>query len=93
MTGRGVRGRQQARLLLGAILALDAFLVAVLFVAMPNTMHPMFEAPPLMLGLPLGSLIVAIGIALHLGGLAWMVRILRADPEGHASWWRSVRSR
>jgi hypothetical protein len=87
MTGRGLRGREQARLLLGAVLALDAVL-AFLFVAAPNTMRPMFEAPPSALGLPLGSLIVAIGIALHLGGLAWMVRILRADPEAHPSWFR-----
>ena len=91
MTGRGLRGRQLARLLLGAILACDAVL-AVLYVSAPDMMRPMFEAPPLLLGLPLGSLIVAIGIALHLGGLAWMVGILRVDPEGHASWWRSVRS-
>ena len=91
MTGRGLRGRQQARLLLGAILALDAVL-AFLFVAPPNTIGPMFEAPPSPLGLPLGSVIVAMGLALHLGGLAWMVRILRADPERHRSWWRFDRS-
>jgi hypothetical protein len=41
--------------------------------------------------LPLGSLIVAIGIALHLGGLAWMIRIYRADPEGHGFWVRFAR--
>jgi hypothetical protein len=88
MTGRGLRGRQQARLLLCAILALDAFLAAVLFVAAPNELRPMFESPPSVVGLPLGSLIVASGIAIHLGGLAWMVRILRADPEAHTSWFR-----
>ena len=92
MTGRGLRGRQQARLLLCAILALDAFLVAVLFVAAPNEMRPMFDSPPSLVGLPLGSLIGAIGIAIHLAGIAWMVRILRADPEAHPSWFRATRT-
>ena len=91
MTGRGLRGRQLAQLLLVAVVALDAVL-AILFVTAPNFVGPMFEAPPSLLGLPLGSPIVAIGIALHLGGLAWMVRILRADPEDHRSWWRFDRS-
>ena len=90
MTGRGLRGRQLAQLLLGLTLALDT-LLAFLVVAAPDTTHPRFDAPPLLVGLPLGSVIVAIGIALHLGGLAWMVRILRADPEGHASSFRATR--
>jgi len=92
MTGRGLRGRQQAQLLLGVTLALDA-LLAFLFLSQPGTMGPRIDAPPFLLGLPLGTTIIAIGIALHLGGLAWMVRILRADPERHASSWRAVRSR
>jgi hypothetical protein len=92
MTGRGLRGREQAQLLLGAVLVLDGVLAFLLIVAPPNMMGPMFETPPSAFGLPLGSVIAAIGIALHLGGLAWMVRILRADPEAHSSWWRFDRS-
>jgi hypothetical protein len=90
VTGHGLRGRQIARGLLLAVAAIDV-LVVLLFAAAPHGIGPMFVAPPLALGLPLGSLIVAIGIALHLGGLAWMVRILRADPEGHASSFRATR--
>ena len=92
MTGGGLWGRRAARGLLFAVVAIDV-LVVLLFATAPHGIGPMFEAPPLAFGLPLGSLIVAIGIALHLGGLGWMVRILRADPEGHASSWRSIRSR
>jgi hypothetical protein len=92
MTGRGLRGRRLAGLMLVSVLAIDAF-VALLFIATPNCMCPMYiEPPPLLLGLSLGSLLLVIGIALHLGGLAWMVRLLRADPEGHRSWWRFDRS-
>jgi hypothetical protein len=87
VTGRGLRGRQKARGLLFAVVAIDV-LVVLLFAAAPTGIGPMFEAPPSLVGLPLGSLIVAIGMALHLGGLAWMVRILRADPEAHPSWFR-----
>jgi hypothetical protein len=71
------------------VAAIDV-LVVLLFAAAPHGMGPMFEAPPLALGLPLGSLIVAIGIALHLGGLVWMVRIYRADPERHVSSFRAT---
>jgi hypothetical protein len=90
MTGRGLRGRGLAQMILAATLAIDA-LAALLFTASPHCMCPMFNEPPSSLGLPLGSVIAAVGIALHLGGLAWMVRILRADPEGHRSWWRFER--
>jgi hypothetical protein len=91
MTGQGLHGRRVARSLLFVVIAIDV-VVLLLFAAAPHGMGPMFDAPPLALGLPVGSLIVAIGIALHLGGLAWMVRIVRADPEGHRSWWRFDRS-
>jgi len=79
-----------ARGLLFAVMAIDV-LVVLLFAAAPRGIGPMFEAPPMVVGLPLGSLIVAIGIALHLGGLAWMVRIYRADPEAHPSSFRAAR--
>jgi hypothetical protein len=80
-------------MILVATLAIDA-LVALLVIAAPGScMCPMYsDPPPPLIGLPLGSLIAAIGIALHLAGFAWMVRILRADPEGHRSWWRFDRS-
>jgi hypothetical protein len=76
-----------ARAMLVAVVGIDA-LVALLFSAAPNCMCPMFDAPPSLIGLPLGSVIAAVGIALHLGGLAWMIRIYRADPERHDAWWR-----
>jgi hypothetical protein len=79
--------------MLVSVLAIDA-LVALLVIAAPGScMCPMYsEPPPLLLGLSLGSLLFVIGIALHLGGLAWMIRIYRADPEGHRSWWRFDRA-
>jgi hypothetical protein len=90
VTGRGLRGRESARLIVASVLAIDAC-VALLLMAGPNCMCPMFDAPPSVIGVPIGSVVAAVGIALHLGGLAWMVRILRADPEGHRSWWRFER--
>ena len=84
MTGRGLRGRRAARVMLSAAVAIDAC-VALLFVAPPNDIGPMLSEP----AWPLGWLIPAIGIALNLVGLALMIRIYRADPEGHRSWWRS----
>ena len=90
MTGPGLRGRQLARGLLCAVAVIDV-LVVLLFAGAPHGIGPMFEAPPVALGLPLGTLIIAIGIALHLGGIVWMVRILRADPEAHPSWFRATR--
>ena len=90
MTGPGLRGRRAARGLLFAAVAIDV-LVVLLFATAPHGIGPMIEGPPLAFGLPLGSLIVAIGIAHHLGGLAWMIRILRADPEAHASSFRATR--
>jgi hypothetical protein len=90
MTDRGLRGRELAQMILVVTLAIDA-LVALLFIATPHCMCPMFNEPPSLIGLPLGSVIAAIGIALHLGGLAWMVRILRADPEGRPASWRFLR--
>jgi hypothetical protein len=90
MTGSGLAGRRRARLLLGLILLLDVVL-ASLFAAQPDTIGPLFDAPPSLLGLPLGTLIVTIGIGLHLAGLAWMIRIIRADPEAQPNRWRGLR--
>ena len=72
-----------ARAILFAALALDAFVV-LLFAAQPNYMVPMHPVP----GPLLGWLILTIGTAWNLVGLGLMLRIYRADPEGHRSWWR-----
>jgi hypothetical protein len=86
MTGRGLRGRRLARLMLVAVLAIDA-LVALLFMAAPSCMCPMYSEPPPVLH----WLIPAIGVGVQAIGLAWMIRIYRAGPEDHRSWWRSKR--
>jgi Flp pilus assembly protein TadB len=88
MTGRGLHGRRLARLILFVAIALDILLV-LLFVSQPNYMSPMSSEPPSRLVL----LIPAFGIALNLAGLAWMIRIVRADPEAGASSWRAFRRR
>jgi hypothetical protein len=75
------RGRASARALFTAVLILLAF-VAFLFLSLPHTFHPYFE-PGLMEWIAPG-----IGILGILVGLAWMVRILRADPEPDSSAWR-----
>jgi hypothetical protein len=87
-TGRGLRGRRVARLILAGTIALDAALV-VLVASAPDTMGGggWFPEPP-----RFGWLIPAAGVALHLAGLAWMIRIVRADPERHPSFFRSTRS-
>ena len=87
MTGRGLRGRRLARLMLLVAIALDVLLVLLLMSA-PNTMGPMFDHPPRHVWL-----IPAFGVALNLAGLAWMIRFIRADPEAHPADWRSGRRR
>jgi hypothetical protein len=84
MTGRGLEGRRQARIILFAAFLLVGVEV-LLFVAQPNTMG---GAPPGRWGLGIGSLVLLAGGALQLVGLIWMIRIYRADPEGRRSWWR-----
>lgn len=86
MTGRGIAGRRRARLVLIAALALDA-LVAFLFVSAPGTMGPLRVEPPS----PLEWVLLPFGVLLNIAGLAWMVWILRADPEGGPSAWRAIR--
>jgi hypothetical protein len=88
MTGRGLRGRHIARLMLAAALALDA-MVVVLFASAPQGMGGggWFPEPP-----RFAWLIPAFGLGLHVVGLAWMIRIIRANPERHASFWRSHRA-
>jgi hypothetical protein len=88
MTGRGLRGRRQARAILFIAFGLDLILVFV-FVSAPDFMGPMFASPP-----RFAWLIPAVGIALNLAELGWMIRIYRTtvDPESHPSNWRSLRT-
>jgi hypothetical protein len=87
MDGRGARGRRQARLILFIAIAMDAF-VCFLFVSAPGSIGPPLTEPPSQVIL----VVPAIGIALNLIGLGWMVRIYRADPDAQQSSWRSTRS-
>jgi hypothetical protein len=88
VTGRGLHGRRLARLLLVGVLALDVVL-ALLVATAPTGMGGPFPSNPLAFS---GWLIAALGITLHVGGLAWMVRIVHAEPDAHPSFWRSRRS-
>lgn len=60
------------------VLAFPAFL----FIAAPNSMGGGNDPGPIQ------WLVPAIGIAGLIVGLVWMVRILRADPEPGAKFWR-----
>jgi protein-S-isoprenylcysteine O-methyltransferase Ste14 len=75
------RGRASARGLFEAVVVLLAF-VAFLLLSPPNTIEPFFE-PGLIVWIAPG-----IGILGILVGLAWMWRIVRADPEPDTSAWR-----
>ena len=54
--------------------------LAFLLLASPNYMY---EQPSL-----LDHWATWVAILLYLLGLAWMVRIYRANPEAHPSYWR-----
>jgi hypothetical protein len=86
MTGRGLAGRRTASLMLQVTIVVDAF-IAFLFIAGPRSIGAMQFGPPSMLE----WLVPVVGVALNLVGLVWMVRIYRADPEAHSSFWRSHR--
>jgi len=83
MTGRGLRGRRTARFMFVPAIV-PAVLTAALFMTAPNTMGP--EQPS-----PLDFPITWVAIGIYLLGLAVMIRIYRADPEAHESFWRSRR--
>ena len=89
MTGRGLEGRRFARALIVGALVFDG-IVAVVLLSQPQGIGPTFAVPP---SPSIADLCLAIGLILNVLGLAWMVRILRADPEAHPSWWRAVRGR
>ena len=76
------RGREVARGLVTAVLVLLAF-VAILFLNMPDPMGGPFFEPSLS-----GWILPGLGVLGILLGLAWMVRIFRADPEPDSSAWR-----
>jgi len=78
---RARRGRRLAReMILGAlvVLAIPAFLL----IAQPNFTNSGYDPRPL------GLIIPAIGVVGLVGGLIWMVRIFRADPEPRTKGWR-----
>jgi putative copper export protein len=76
---RARRGRRTARVLFGVGIYI-VLLFVVLFVAAPNTMG---GGP----STAVKALILA-GAGAMLFGLAWMWRILRADPEPDSRSWR-----
>jgi hypothetical protein len=88
MTGRGLNGRRHAQRILLTAIALDV-LLALLFLLQPYAIGPM-SVPP---DVPLGPITLGLGGVLNLVGLAWMVRILRANPEGGRPSWRAFRHR
>jgi hypothetical protein len=89
LTGRGLRGRRMARLMIVTAIV-PAVLTGALFMAAPNTMGggPWMEPPEPNL---LPAIVIGAGILAYVVGLAWMIRIYRADPEAHKSFWRSRR--
>jgi hypothetical protein len=88
LTGRGLRGRRMARLMI-VLAIVPALLTGALIMTSSSTMGgPMFLKPP---DPTFAEIIVGAGILAYVVGLAWMVRIYGADPEAHASFWRSRR--
>jgi len=86
LTGRGLRGRQLARLEL-AIAIVPAALVGALFMTAPTMMGGGMTDPD-----PLWAAVIAVGILGYVVGLATMIRIYPRDPEHHPSDWRYRRS-
>ncbi len=82
MTGLGLRGRRQARLMLAIAIGLDAF-AALLLINAPRGMGGGFGPPSVV-----QWLVPIAGVVLNVIGLAWMIRIYRSDPEAHPSFWR-----
>lgn len=78
---RGRRGRLISQLLITVALTTVA-IAAFLWVAAPGGIGPMFADRT-------GeTIIVLIGVAGAIVGLAWMIRIYRADPEPDPHAWR-----
>jgi hypothetical protein len=87
MTGRGLRGRRMARLMF-VIAIVPAAMLGAVFVSPPAMIGPLQAGEP---GPLPGAAIIGAGILAYIVGLAWMIRIYRADPEAHGSFWRSRR--
>lgn len=68
-------------------------LMALGFLTAPGTIGPMFDTPPDILGLPVGPVLGTVGSVGVVVGLAWMIRIHRADPEPDQHAWRYRRDR
>jgi len=80
MTGRGLRGRRAGFAVI-AMTTLVLLVFGMLIVLGPSSMGP--PAPD---GVLLLSGAGVLGIVI---GLGWMIRIYRADPEAHDSFFRS----
>ncbi|MEA2546737.1 MAG: hypothetical protein QOI09_2010 [Chloroflexota bacterium] len=85
LTGRGLRGRQLARLEL-VIAIVPAAVIGALLLTAPTPITPMFGDPG-----PLPGVVMGVGILAYVVGLATMIRIYPRDPEAHPSNWRSRR--
>ena len=79
---RARRGRHLARQIFGATLLL-LLLAGFVFVAAPNFSTVRFYDPG-----PIAVVVPATGILGLIVGLAWMIRILRSDPDPDAKAWR-----
>jgi len=86
MTGRGLRGREIARLMIVMAIVVPVML-GVIVVSPPAMIGPLYSEDLN----PLVAIVVGGGILGYLIGLAAMIRICRADPEAHDSFWRSRR--
>ena len=77
---RARRGRATALLMLAAAILAVAFIILIVLAA-PNYMYTPEPKPPdvIVLGIPVLGFVI---------GLAWMWRILRADPEPDSEVWR-----
>jgi hypothetical protein len=80
---RARRGRRLARLMFAAALITLGF-PAFFFIAAPNGPQGMYLEEPPALGVA-APVVAILGIVI---GLAWMIRILRADPEPDSRSWR-----
>ena len=80
-TEDALAGRWMARHLLAIAVALP-FLVLIAWVMQPGSISGMYDPPWYLAALPWA------GAAGYLLGLAWMIRIYRADPEPGERTWR-----
>jgi hypothetical protein len=62
-------------------------IIAIVLLAAPHSIGPMTTGQPSFLA----SNLPAIGVVGFVLGLVWMVRIYRADPEGHPGSFRATR--